>query len=136
MNICKNVNVDIKLQEKEKRFLAHLSQRIKWAFLIKICPLSFFGVVVNFSHFHLLLQNHWANFNRTWHKASLCKVDSSLFKWRPPLFFPSGDDYKTAKIHWQNLKIFFARTAEPISTKFGTKHPWGKGIKFFEMKNQ
>ena len=26
---------------------------------------------VNFSHFHLLLQNHWANFNQTWHKASL-----------------------------------------------------------------
>ena len=22
---------------------------------------------VNFSHFHLL-QNHWANFNKTWHK--------------------------------------------------------------------
>ena len=25
---------------------------------------------VNFSHFHLLLQNHWANFNQTWHKVS------------------------------------------------------------------
>ena len=23
---------------------------------------------VNFSHFHLLLQNHWANFNQTWLK--------------------------------------------------------------------
>ena len=34
----------------------------------------FFGgvgfVVVNCSHFLLLLQNHWANFNQTWHKAS------------------------------------------------------------------
>ena len=33
------------------------------------------GVVLNFSHFHLLLQNHWANFNQTWHKASLGEGD-------------------------------------------------------------
>ena len=26
-------------------------------------------------------------------------------------------------------KKFFSRTAEPIATKFGTKHPWVKGIK-------
>ena len=26
---------------------------------------------INFTHFHLLLQNHLANFNQTWHKASL-----------------------------------------------------------------
>ena len=68
-------------------FLAHLSRRLKWAFLIKICPLSVVVVVVvNFSHFHLLLQNHWANFNQTWHKAPLGKGDSSLFKWRAPPF--------------------------------------------------
>ena len=30
-----------------------------------------------------------------------------------------------AKIQWRNFKIF-ARTAEPISTKLGTKHPWLK----------
>ena len=29
---------------------------------------------------NLLLQNHWANFNQTWHKASLGEGDSSLFK--------------------------------------------------------
>ena len=35
---------------------------------------------VNFSHF--LLQNHWANFNQTWHNESLStgKWNSSLFK--------------------------------------------------------
>ena len=27
-----------------------------------------------------LLKNHWANFNKTWHKASLGDEDSSLFK--------------------------------------------------------
>ena len=37
---------------------------------------------VNFSYFRLLLKNHWANCNQTWHKASLVKGDSSLFKWR------------------------------------------------------
>ena len=73
-------------------FLAHLSRRLKWAFLIKICLLSVIivvvvlvvVVVVNFSHLHLLLQNHWASFNQTWHKASLCEGD--LFKWRAPPF--------------------------------------------------
>ena len=29
---------------------------------------------------NLLLQNHWANFNQTWHKASLSEGDSNLFK--------------------------------------------------------
>ena len=53
-------------------FFTHLRQRLKWAFLI-VCPLSVIVVVVvvNFSHFHLLLQNHRTNFNQTWHKASL-----------------------------------------------------------------
>ena len=37
-------------------------------------------VVVNVSYFHLLLQNHWANFNQTSHKASLGEGDSSFFK--------------------------------------------------------
>ena len=34
---------------------------------------------INFSHFNLLLQNHFANFNQTWHKASLGEGDSTLF---------------------------------------------------------
>ena len=29
---------------------------------------------------NLLLQNHWANFNQTWHQASLGDGDSSPFK--------------------------------------------------------
>ena len=68
-------------------FLGHLSRRLMWAFLIKICPLSVVvfvvvGVIVYFSHFHLLLQNNWANFNQTWHNPSLGEGDSGLFKWR------------------------------------------------------
>ena len=61
-----------------------------------VCP------SVNFSHFHLLLQNYWANFNQTWHKASLGKGDSSLLKWRAPRPFPRGDNYEIVKIHWRN----------------------------------
>ena len=56
-------------------FLANLSRRLKWAFLITICLLSVVIVdVINCSHFHLLLQNHWANFNQTWHQC--------IFGWR------------------------------------------------------
>ena len=59
-----------RIHKSIRNFFAHLSQRLKWAFLIKICPLSVVvvvvvvGVVVNISHFYLL-QNHWANFNKT-----------------------------------------------------------------------
>ena len=53
---------------------------------------------VNFSHFHLLLQNQKANFNQTWHKASLRKGDSS-FSNEGPRPFPSGDNCEKAKIH-------------------------------------
>ena len=45
----------------------------------------------------LLLQNHWANFNQTWHKASLGEGDSSFFfKWRARPFL-RGDNYEIAK---------------------------------------
>ena len=82
----------------------------------------------------LLLLNHKANFNQTWHKASLNEGDSSLFN-EGPHPFPRRDNYEIAKIHWQNIKILFSRTTEPISTKLGTKHPWVKGIKFCSKKN-
>ena len=56
-------------------FFSSPELKFKWAFLIKICPSFVIVVVVNFSHFHLLLQNHQANFNQTWHKASLGEGD-------------------------------------------------------------
>ena len=40
-----------------------------------------------------------------------------------PRLFPGGDNNEIAKIHGQNLKIFFSRNAGSISTKLGTKHP-------------
>ena len=66
-------------------FLAHLSWKLKRAFLIACRPSSVWPsgrLAVNFSQFNLLLQKHFANFNKTWHKASLGEEDSILFKWR------------------------------------------------------
>jgi hypothetical protein len=40
-------------------------------------------------HFRLLLQNHWANFNQTWHKSSLRGGDSKLYK-RKGTALPKG----------------------------------------------
>ena len=87
-------------------FLAHMSRRLKWAFLIKICPLSVVvvGIVVNFSHFHLLLQNHWVSFNQTWHNASFGEGNSSLFKCRA-LPFSKGDNYEKGNILWRNFLL-------------------------------
>ena len=47
-------------------FLVHLSRRLKCTIVIMRCPSS---VVVNFSHFRLLLWNCWTEFNETWQEA-------------------------------------------------------------------
>ena len=52
---------------------------------------------------NVLLQNHRANFNQTWHKSSLGKEDSNLFKCRAMLF-SRGDNYEVMKMNWWNLK--------------------------------
>ena len=81
-----------------------------------------------FSPFYL--QNHLANFNHTWHKASLGESGLSLFKWKVAPF-PRGDNNKIAKIHWRKFKIFFSRTTGPISTKLDSL---GKGDSILFLK--
>ena len=110
-------------------FLAHLSRRLKWAFLITISPVSVVVVVVvvvQISQYHLLLQNHWANLihtNYPWLKGiQVCSNEG-------PRPFPRGDNNEIAKIHWQILKIIISRTTGPILTKFWTNH-----IKFEQME--
>ena len=49
-------------------FLVHLSRRLKCTIVITRCPSS---SVVNFSHFRLLLWNHWTEFNETWQEARI-----------------------------------------------------------------
>ena len=116
-------------------FIAHLiAWRPSYACLsvcLSVCLFVRLSVClsVNFWHFHLLFQNHWAtNFNQSWHKATFGEDDSSFFSNEGPRPFPRGDNYEIAKIHWQNLKIFFSRTTWPISTNHRTKRPWVKKI--------
>jgi hypothetical protein len=68
--------------EYSSPFLAHMSWKLKWAFLIARCPASVCLSVCKLLHFRLLLQNHWTNFIQTWHKSSLGEGDSRLFKGR------------------------------------------------------
>ena len=73
-------------------FLAHLSWKLKWAFwwpvmsCLSVCQ-SVHSSSCKLSHFHLLLQNHWANFSQTLHKAFLGEGNWSLNKWRDMPFF-------------------------------------------------
>ena len=105
-------------------FSDHLSSVVCLSVRPSVC------LSVNCSHFHLLLHNHWANFNQTWHKVFLGEWDSSLFKWRTkpwansnqtwhkafldkriqvcsnegPRSFLWGDNYGMVKKHWRNKK--------------------------------
>ena len=55
-------------------YLAQLSSKLKWSFLVCLSGRKLFTFY--------LLQNHWANINQTWHKAFLAEEDSSLIKRR------------------------------------------------------
>ena len=72
-------------------------------------------------YLNILLQNHWANFNQTWHKASLWMMEIQVCLKEGPHAFPRGVNYKIAKIHWEiwkysspeplgQFKIYFARS--------------------------
>ena len=56
-------------------FLAHRSRRLGWTIVIGHHPSSVSPCGVNFSHFRLLLWNHWTEFNESWPDArSQCAV--------------------------------------------------------------
>jgi hypothetical protein len=46
-------------------FLAHLTQRVRWAIVTTERQSSVVRPSVNFSHFNQLLWSHWANLNQT-----------------------------------------------------------------------
>ena len=92
--------------------LAHMSRRLKLVFLIIFCPLKIFfsrtaGPISN----KLGTKHPWVK------EIQVCSNEGS----HP---FPREDNYEIAKMHWQNLKIFFSRTTGLILTKLGIKHPW------------
>jgi hypothetical protein len=85
-------------------FLAHLSWKLKWAFLITRCP------------------------NHPWVKGiQVCSKEGDSPS-------PRGDNSRRVKIHWQFLKIFLFRTSRPNSIKLGTNYPWVKGIQVCSNK--
>ena len=75
---------------------------------------------INFSHFHLLLQNRWVIFNQTWHKESLGEGDSRLFEWRAPSF-AKGDnlEFDKFKILFKNHRANYNQTWHKVSLSEG-----------------
>jgi hypothetical protein len=116
--------------------LVHLRWKIKWAFLIARCPVSVLPSVCTLLNFWLLIQNHWTNFNHTWHKSSLgegiqvCSNEGDSSS-------PRGDYIERVKIHWNSFKIFFSRTSRPNSIKLGTQIIFGwREFKFIQIKGK
>ena len=97
-------------------FLVHLSRRLKCTIMIMRCPSS---VVVNFSHFRLLLWNRWTEFNETWQEARSSRP-------LPNLCFFGPIEKKTRWPSWPLIGWyifdFSSETAERNSTKLGIKH--------------
>ena len=54
----------------------------------------------------ILLHNHWANFNQTWHNAFQGKW-ILVYSNEGPFLSPMGDYNEIDKIHWQNWKNSF-----------------------------
>ena len=54
------------------------------------------------------------------------KIKYTHFQWK--------QNYKIAKIHCRSWRIFSSWKGRPISTKFGTKRPWIKGIQVCSNK--
>jgi hypothetical protein len=76
----------IGLYESDKRCGPLFSFAIVLLFFFFSSPELFWSPVVRhlsvrLLHFLLLLHNRWANFNQSWHKSSLGKGDSELYKW-------------------------------------------------------
>ena len=118
----------------------HLSRRLKCTIVITRCPSSVRpsvrrpSVVVNFSHFGLLLWNHRTEFNKTWQEArSQCLLPSLCFSGRsekqdgrPGLWL--AETFSTSPLKLLN-RIHLNLTGSKISTsstKFVFFGPIGK----------
>ena len=102
-------------------FLAHLSWRLKWPFLIAHCPSS---IRLYLNYFSI---NTGPILTKVDTKHFWGKGNSKLIKWRAA-FFSKGDNGEIANIHWKHLKLLFFKGTEKSSNKVGTKHPCVKRI--------
>jgi hypothetical protein len=117
-------------------FLAHLSWKLKWAFLspvfrrhsVRLSLCLSVRPSVNFYIFDFFSRTTWPiltrlGTNHLWVEGiqvSSNEVDNPC---------SGGDNSKRVKIHWTFFKIcFFFRTSRPNSIKLGTNYPWVKGI--------
>ena len=110
----------------ELTFLAHLSWKFKWAFLIACCLSS----SIRLKPFHI-----FNFFSRTsgpiWTKLGtkhLWVKGIQICSNEGPCPFPRGDNSEIVKLNWKYFKIFFSRITGPIWTKLSTKHPWVERI--------
>ena len=119
------MNSDVPL-ETAAIFLAHRSQRLKWAIVIahrpsSVRPSSVCPSVRKLSHFRLLLWNRWTEFNETWQEArsqrplpSLCfSGRSEKQDGRPGLWF--AETFSTSPLKPLN-RIQRNLTGSKIST--------------------
>ena len=84
-------------------FLAHLSLKLKWAFLILWCRLSIHLFFCLYT-FHIFISSRTTGPISTKRKGiQVCSNE------RPHLFW-MGDNWEVEKLNWQHLKIFFSRT--------------------------
>jgi hypothetical protein len=105
-------------------FLAYLSWKLKWAFLITRCKLL---------HFRILLQNHRANFNHTWHKSSLGKgIQVCANEGDSPS--SRGDNSKRVKIHWILKKKSSPEQASQIQSNLVQIILGWRELKFAQIK--
>ena len=111
-----------------KPFLAHLSWKLKWAFLIACCPssvrLSVCPFVCKLYTFSSSSQEPIGQFQPKLGTKHPYVMGIQVCSNEVPRPFPRGDNNEIAKMHWWTLKIFVLRTTGPISPKLGTKHTW------------
>lgn len=96
-----NILYQFSMENVLKAFPQELQRYDLWAFP-DTTDSKLFKFKVNFSPFHLHLQNHRANFNQTEHKALLGEGDMGLFQWR---VMPSLKGDKFNCMPW----IFFSK---------------------------
>jgi alpha-ketoglutarate-dependent taurine dioxygenase len=73
---------------------------------------------------NLLLQNHWVNFNQTWHKSSLGGREFRFLQRTGIASLQEEIIVKPKKYTEIFKKIFFSRTCRPNSIKLSTNYSW------------
>ena len=92
-------------------FLAHLTQRVRWAIVTTERPSSVVRPSVNFSHFNQLLWSHWANLNHTLVEWSLDGPLPNLC----PVIPTSNQDGRQAKNRKKGDEILIVHCCFSIS---------------------